>query len=447
MTPLDIYSAHVPRYTSYPTAPHFHKGVSGGTYRDWLAQLPAHMPLSLYLHVPFCDTLCWFCACHTTIVNHYGPVKEYAGWLLREIDLVAKSLENRHPVSHIHFGGGSPTMLARHDMQRLRGALDDAFDIAPGAEIAIEIDPRGFGAEQAEMLAKFGVTRASIGVQDCDPKVQRAINRMQGAEEVRNTVQLLRARGIERINLDLVYGLPYQTLAGLEKNLELAHELAPSRLALFGYAHVPFFKKHQALIPQAALPGVETRLQMVGFAENWLTAHGYQAIGLDHFALPDDDLAVAARLGILRRNFQGYTVDAAPALLGLGASSVSALPKGYAQNYTTVADYRAALAKETLPTAKGIALSAEDRLRRDAIEQIMCYLALDLGATAADHDREEGALDWVLPLLKGLIDSGAVTVKGRMIKVSHNQRAAARIVASLFDAYLGASAAKYSLSA
>ncbi len=447
MTPVEIYAAQVPRYTSYPTAPHFHKGVTGGTYRDWLGRLPPGTPLSLYLHVPFCDTLCWFCACNTTIVNHYRPVKEYVGWLLREIDLVAKSLGSRHPVSHVHFGGGSPTMLAREDMRWLHHALHTKFDIAPGAEIAIEIDPRGFGAEQADMLAEFGITRASIGLQDCDPKVQRAINRLQSAEDLQNTVNLLRDRGLARINLDLVYGLPHQTLAGLEKNLEVAHSLNPSRMALFGYAHVPFFKKHQALIPQEALPDVNARLRMAAFAEGWLVAQGYQPIGLDHFALPDDELAVASRLGILHRNFQGYTVDAAPALLGLGASAIGGLPQGYVQNHATVAEYRAALAQENLPVAKGIALSPEDRLRRDAIEQVMCYLAVDLAATAEDHGRADNALDWVLPLVKPLADCGAVTVEGRRIAVSPAHRAAARILASLFDGYLGVGAAKHSISA
>lgn len=447
MTPTEIYAAHVPRYTSYPTAPHFHTGVHAGTYEGWLAGLPEGIPLSLYLHVPFCDTLCWFCACHTKIVNHYGPVKDYVGWLLREIALVAKTLGDRRSVSHIHFGGGSPTMLSGEDMRRLRHALDTAFEIGSGAEIAIEIDPRGFGIEQADMLAELGVTRASIGLQDCHPRVQRAINRLQSTDELRNTIDLLRERNIDRINLDLVYGLPYQTLAGLEKNLEVADALKPSRLALFGYAHVPFFKKHQALIPQEALPDVTTRLQMAAFAEDWLMAHGYQAIGLDHFARPDDELAAAARLGVLHRNFQGYTVDAAPALLGLGASAIGALPQGYVQNQASVSDYRSDLAKDKLPIAKGIALSPEDRLRRDAIEQVMCYLTVDLGATALDHGRAEDELDWVLPLLRPLTDCGAVTVKDRIVTVSRSQRAAARILASLFDGYLGAGAARHSVSA
>jgi oxygen-independent coproporphyrinogen-3 oxidase len=447
MTPLEIYSAHVPRYTSYPTAPHFHRGIGAAQYAAWLTELTPETPLSLYLHVPFCDTLCWFCACHTTVINHYGPVKDYVTWLQREIALAADQLDGRHPVSHIHFGGGSPTMLKPEELSGLRQSLRGAFDIAKSAEIAIEIDPRGFGTEQADMLAEFGINRASIGIQDCDPKVQRAINRLQSPEETRHAVQLLRERGVERINLDLVYGLPHQTLAGLEKNLELAVELKPSRLALFGYAHVPFFKKHQALIPEAALPGIETRLAMAAFAENWLAAHGYQAIGLDHFARPEDELAVAQRLGVMHRNFQGYTVDSAPALLGLGASAISALPQGYVQNHAAVTDYRAALSAGRLPVTKGIALTGEDRLRRDVIEQIMCYLTVDLGVTAESHGYEADALDWALSLLEPLVNCGAVTIDGRGIMVSSSQRAAARIAGSLFDAYLSTSAAKHSVSA
>ena len=447
MTPAEIYAAHVPRYTSYPTAPHFHQSVDAHRYRNWLSELPPGMPLSLYLHIPFCDTLCWFCACHTTVVNHYGPVRDYLGWLMREIRLMAGLLQGRHPVSHVHFGGGSPTRLAGEDTGRLNQLLRDCFDVAPGAEVAVEIDPRGFGPEQADTLAACGVTRASIGVQDCDPKVQRAINRLQTPFDLCNTIALLRERAIGQINLDLVYGLPYQTLSGLERNLELVQDFEPGRVALFGYAHVPLFKKHQALIPQEALPGVEARLAMAAFAESWLVAHGYQAIGLDHFALPDDELAVAARLGILHRNFQGYTVDTAPALLGFGASAISALPQGYAQNHAAVADYRQALAQDRLPAAKGIALSTEDKLRRNVIEQIMCYLRVDLGEACDEHGRDQTALDWVLPLLEPLKACGAVTVSGRSIAVSPAQRAATRILASLFDAYLAKGAARHSISA
>ena len=447
MTPLQIYSAHVPRYTSYPTAPHFHGGVNGAAYGEWLAALAPRTPLSLYLHIPFCDTLCWFCACHTTVVNNYGPVRDYVERLEREIRLIGGMLKDHHPVSHIHFGGGSPTMLARQDMLRLNRLLRDTFDVAAGAEIAIEIDPRGFGAEQADTLAEAGVTRASIGVQDCDPKVQRAINRLQSPWDLRNAAGLLRERGIDRLNLDLVYGLPYQTMMGLEHNLELAVEMLPSRMALFGYAHVPFFKKHQALIPEKALPGVEERLAMLTFAEGCLTGNGYQPIGLDHFALGGDELAIAAERRTLHRNFQGYTADAAPALLGFGASAISALPQGYVQNQVNTALYRRTLDANRLPVAKGIVLSDEDRLRRDVIEQIMCYLDVDLGAASQSHGRDADALDDVLALTRPLQECGAIKVEGRRITVARTQKAAARILASLFDTYLQTGMGKHSLSA
>jgi oxygen-independent coproporphyrinogen-3 oxidase len=447
MTPLQIYSAHVPRYTSYPTAPHFHGGVNGAAYGEWLAALAPRTPLSLYLHIPFCDTLCWFCACHTTVVNNYGPVRDYVERLEREIRLIGGMLKGHHPVSHIHFGGGSPTMLARQDMLRLNRLLRDTFDVAAGAEMAIEIDPRGFGAEQADTLAEAGVTRASIGVQDCDPKVQRAINRLQSPWDLRNAAGLLRERGIDRLNLDLVYGLPYQTMMGLEHNLELAVEMLPSRMALFGYAHVPFFKKHQALIPEKALPGVEERLAMLTFAEGCLTGNEYQPIGLDHFALGGDELAIAAERRTLHRNFQGYTADAAPALLGFGASAISALPQGYVQNQVNTALYRRTLDANRLPVAKGIVLLDEDRLRRDVIEQIMCYLDVDLGAASQSHGRDADALDDVLALTRPLQECGAIKVEGRRITVARTQKAAARILASLFDTYLQTGMGKHSLSA
>jgi len=356
-------------------------------------------------------------------------------------------LKGHHPVSHIHFGGGSPTMLAREDVLRLNRLLRDTFDVAGGAEMAIEIDPRGFGAEQADTLAEVGVTRASIGVQDCDPKVQRAINRLQSPRDLRNTAEMLRERGIDRLNLDLVYGLPYQTLIGLERNLELAVDLAPSRMALFGYAHVPFFKKHQALIPEQALPGVEERLAMVTFAEGCLTGNGYQPIGLDHFALDSDDLSIAAERRSLHRNFQGYTADAAPALLGFGASAISALPQGYVQNQAAATQYCKTLGENLLPIAKGIVLSDEDRLRRDVIEQIMCYLEVDIGATSQGHGQRPDCLDDVLAGIRPLQQCGAVTVEGRRITVARSQKAAARVLASLFDTYLQTGVGRHSLSA
>lgn len=447
MTPIEIFRARVPRYTSYPTAPHFHGGIDGGVYRNWLATLEPGTPLSLYFHIPFCDTLCWFCACHTTAINNYGPLGAYCDLLLQEIDLVAEALNGRHPVSHIHWGGGSPTLLSKDDMHRLNQAVRTRFDVSVNAEFAIEIDPRGFTAEMAQTLAACGVTRASIGIQDMDPKVQQAINRHQSSAEVTDCVHLLREHGITDINLDLVYGLPYQTAAGMDENLQLALRLAPQRMAVFGYAHVPFFKRHQALIPEAALPNVEQRLAMARQVEKELCHVGYQAVGIDHFALRHDSMAIAARNGTLRRNFQGYTIDAAPALIGLGASAVGSLPQGYMQNAATVSDWRAALAKDELPVVKGIVMTDDDRLRRDVIEQIMCFLRVDLEEAALRHGRATDALDGALGALAPLQWAGILTVTGRVIQIDPHQRAAARIAAAAFDAYLPSGAARHSLSA
>lgn len=447
MTPADIFHARVPRYTSYPTAPHFHAGVDGGTYRDWLAALPSGTPLSLYFHVPFCDTLCWFCACHTTAVNNYRPVRAYCDMLLTELAMVADALGSRHAVSHIHWGGGSPTMLNGDDMLRLDDAMRSRFDVLEDAEFAVEIDPRGFTADMARNLAACGVTRASIGIQDMDPQVQRAINRVQSVTEVSDCVHRLRDHGIHDINLDLVYGLPYQTARGMAANLELAIRLAPQRTAVFGYAHVPFFKKHQALIPESALPSLRERLALAQQVETALQQAGYQAVGIDHFALPQDPLAVAARNGSLHRNFQGYTVDSAPALLGLGASAIGALPQGYIQNATTVAQWRTMLDAHELPAVKGIALSAEDRLRHDAIESVMCFLTVNLAEVCIRNGRAADALDWALDPLNDLRAAGAVSVQGRVIRVDPRQRAAARLVGAVFDDYLRRGIARHSLSA
>jgi len=447
MTPADIFQARVPRYTSYPTAPHFHDGVTEGTYRSWLAELAPGTPLSLYMHVPFCDTLCWFCACHTTVVNNNRPVRAYCDALIGEIALTAKALGHRHPVSHIHWGGGSPTLLCGDDMLRLDAAVRSHFDVSANAEFAVEIDPRGFTETMARDLAACGVTRASVGIQDMDPKVQQAINRVQSAAEVEDCVHRLRAHGINDINLDLVYGLPYQTLRGIDDNLQLAVCLAPQRIAVFGYAHVPYFKKHQALIPEEALPPVAQRLAMATHIEEALQQVGYMAVGIDHFALAPDSMAMALRRHTLRRNFQGYTVDAAPALLGLGASSIGALPQGYVQNATTVAQWRAMLAQGELPVVKGIALTAEDRLRRDAINELMCYLAVDLDEVCARHGQPADALDWALEPMRPLRQAGALSVSGRIIRIDPRMRAAARLASAVFDTYLPRGTARHSLSA
>ncbi len=438
---VDLFSARVPRYTSYPTAPHFHAGVTETTLRQWFCDLPQGMPLSLYVHIPFCDTLCWFCGCHTTVVNRYSPVESYLRHLHTEIATIGPLLKG-HPVTHLHWGGGSPTMLAPDDVRGVKRALEANFAFAPDAEFAVEIDPRGLKQEMVTALAESGLTRASIGVQDFAPKVQQAINRIQPFEETRDVVAALRAAGLKSLNIDLIYGLPYQTRENVARTIALSLSLKPQRFAVFGYAHVPHFKKHMQLIKDEALPGAEERFEQFELAHRLLSSAGYTAVGLDHFALPDDSLAIAQKNGTLQRNFQGYTSDDAPALIGLGASSISALPQGYVQNKPEVPEWRKAIEAGALPVARGIALSADDVLRRAIIEKLMCFLAVDLaafGKTPADFLREMAAL-------QPLIAEGYVVQEGNVLLVPQSARAAVRLVASVFDGYLADSKAVHAVA-
>jgi len=435
------FSARVPRYTSYPTAPHFHAGVNGSALRQWLGELPAGMPLSLYVHIPFCDTLCWFCGCHTTVVNRYLPVESYLKDLFAEIALVAPLVAG-HPVTHLHWGGGSPTMLRPDDVRRLKQTLTRHFEFSSSVEFAVEIDPRGLREGTIAALAQAGLTRASIGVQDFAPDVQAAINRIQPFEETKAVAEALRTAGVAALNIDLLYGLPHQTEEKLARTIALALSLAPQRFAVFGYAHVPHFKKHMQLIKEEALPDAAARHAQFELAHRLIAAAGYVAVGLDHFALPGDSLALAAQNGTLARNFQGYTSDDAPALIGLGASAISALPQGYLQNIAAVPDWRKAVAAGEPPVARGIALSADDTLRRAIIEKLMCYLEVDLalfGKTAEDFPREMAAL---APLMA----DGLVVCEGARITVPPTARAGVRLVASVFDSYLANSTAVHAVA-
>ena len=442
----DLIAARVPRYTSYPTAPHFNTGVTAHTVHGWLEALPQGAPVSLYFHIPFCDTLCWFCGCHMRVVNHYGPIKAYVDLLLRELELAAPALGSARPVSHIHFGGGSPTILSPEDIARLAGAVRERFAVRGDAEFAVEIDPRGLKQETVDAFARAGVNRASLGVQDVNPLVQRAVNRWQPLSVTRDAVTRLRGAGIDALNIDLMYGLPHQTVADVRTTVDRAVELAPQRLAVFGYAHVPQMKRHQQLIDERALPGADERLRQYDAANARLVAHDYQPIGLDHFALPSDPLAVALRAGRLSRNFQGYTTDAAPALVGFGASAISSLPQGYAQNATAVPDYRQGLMRAELPVARGRALTGEDRFRRDIIERLMCDLGVDLAAVAARHGRSAAVLRPELSALAPLIADGLVVADGWRIKIPGEMRAGVRLVCAVFDAYLETSHGRHAVA-
>lgn len=441
---IERYDLQVPRYTSYPTAPHFGPSVDGDVYARWLGALDPALPLSLYLHVAYCAEMCWFCACHTKATKKYAPVADYLEAMLDETRLVAHRLPARMMVNHIHFGGGSPTLLTPADFGRTLASLREYYNIALDAEIAVELDPRTADEAYIAAMAQAGVTRASIGVQDFEPRVQRAINRIQPHDVTARVIGWLRAAGISAVNMDLCYGLPYQTVDSLLDTVDKAAALAPSRIALFGYAHVPWMKTHQRLIPEEALPGLAERWRQYEAASARLARHGYVPVGLDHFALPDDAMAQALGAGRLQRNFQGYTTDAAPALIGFGASAIGALPQGYVANELAIERYKARVRAGELPVTRGIAVSGEDRLRRAVIDRLMCDMAVDLDEVAAMHGADAAGFAAELQSLAPLEADGIVRRDGHRLAMTEDGRPLVRAVCAVFDSYLGSGEARHS---
>jgi oxygen-independent coproporphyrinogen-3 oxidase len=428
----------VPRYTSYPTAPHFTPAVGEAAYRRWLDALPESATLSLYLHVPFCAALCWYCGCHTRITAQYAPVAAYLERLEQEIELVAAVLPRRVRVGRIHWGGGTPTIAGPAAFLRLIEKLHARFDVAAGAEVAVEADPRRLPAGMIEALARAGVTRASLGVQTLDPQVQAAINRVQPFDLVAQAVDGLRAAGIGGLSFDLLYGLPGQTVHACRRTAGQAASLGPDRLSVFGYAHVPWMKTHQRLIEEAALPDGAARLAQFGATAETLAASGYRPIGLDHFARTGDSLMQALGEGRLRRSFQGYTDDPGEVLIGLGASAIGTLPQGYVQNTPSLNEYGRRIDAGTLPAARGIALSPDDRLRRDVIERIMCYQGVDLAAVARRHGATAAVFRRERPALAALAAEGIVALCGDSVTITPGHHLLMRSVAAVFDTYLDA---------
>ena len=439
------YAAPVPRYTSYPTAPHFHAGITPQTYANWLGEVPAAATISLYLHVPYCDRLCWFCGCHTKHTLRYEPIASYLTALFAEIDWVAGHLDGRGVVSAIHLGGGSPTMLTAEDMARLKARLASRFTISAEAEISIEIDPNDLSEDRFDAMAAFGLTRASVGVQDFDERVQRAINRLQSFEQTRHVIDSVRARGVHSVNVDVLYGLPYQTLETMEATIAQVLSLAPDRTALFGYAHVPWMKKHQQMIPEAALPDIGARFAQSQLAARLLNAGGLQSIGFDHFARPHDSLAKAAASGRLRRNFQGYTDDRADVLIGLGASAIGQLPQGYVQNITPTGDYQKAVLAGKGATTRGFALNAADRLHGFAIEALLCRFALTRAELARFGVAGE-ALFRMAEAIAAEDEDGLTSADGGVFSVTERGKPFVRAIAARFDAYLPGGTARHSLA-
>lgn len=436
----------VPRYTSYPTAPHFNAEVNGTVYAEWLAALPADASVSLYLHVPYCRSICHYCGCHTKAALRDDPVIEYAETLAAEINLVADTIGRKAKVTHIHWGGGTPSLLPEASFDKVMAAIRARFDLTGLIEHATELDPRTVTADLARSLAGAGVTRASLGVQDFDADVQVAIGRVQPFEVVEAAVGFLRAAGITALNFDLMYGLPRQSAESIRETVRLATLLAPTRLALFGYAHVPWFKKHQRLIDEAALPGATERMALEDIARQALADAGFLPVGLDHFARADDAMAKALAAGELKRNFQGYTTDDADTLIGLGASSIGRMPQGFVQNNPDIGGWRRSVEAGELPAVKGKALDADDRLRADLIERLMCDYRVDLREVCARHGVSAATLADGVAQLDELERDGLLIRDGDSIAMTTDGRPFVRIAAAAFDVYLARAAARHSLA-
>ncbi|HET7605067.1 MAG TPA: oxygen-independent coproporphyrinogen III oxidase [Sphingomicrobium sp.] len=419
----------VPRYTSYPTAPNFSAAVDAAEYRRSLRSLSASEPISVYLHIPFCREMCWYCGCNTSVSRRQAPISRYVSTLISEIGLVTSELGPRLRAAHVHWGGGSPTLLTAGDVARIHAVLQGSFDLTPLAENAVEIDPRTLTAELAAAFARAGVNRASLGVQSFDPQVQAAINRVQSFETTAAAVRLLRDCAVPAINFDLIYGLPFQSVRSCIETAEQALRMQPDRLAVFGYAHVPSFKPHQRKIDESALPGPAERHEQAMAIAAVLTAAGYRQIGLDHFALPGDSLSLAAERGTLHRNFQGYTADPCDVLLGFGSSAIGRLANCFVQNAARIPDYERRIAAGRLATVRGCHIAEEDKRRGAIIEALMCHY--------------RARIDGLHPELSRLEEDGLIHRSGDLIEVVDEARPLVRTVAAAFDSYLPQSEARH----
>ncbi|MPQ96142.1 oxygen-independent coproporphyrinogen III oxidase [Thioclava sp. JE_KL1] len=432
---LGLFDARVPRYTSYPTAAAFSPDTGASFQRHALEQLDPSEPVSVYMHIPFCERLCWFCACHTQGTKTLGPVESYIEALEAELEMVRAIIPNGLKMGRLHWGGGTPTILPPELIHRLSESIRRVFPPAQEFEFSVAIDPTMVDRAKIEALASEGMNRASIGIQDFDPEVQKAIGRLQPFETTRACVEDLRAAGIASLNTDLVYGLPHQSLARIEDTIEKVLTFTPDRVALFGYAHVPWVSKRQKLIDEAALPDDLSRYHLATRAGELFVAAGLTAIGIDHFARPDDTLTASLEAGRLRRNFQGYTTDTCSTLIGLGASSISRFSEGYVQNAPATAAYQQRIATGVFPGARGYQLSPEDQLRARAIEELMCRFAVDLDDLSQEFGTDAQKL---LPCLTEMATRFApfARLTGKRIAIAPEGRPLTRMIASVFDQHV-----------
>ena len=429
-------SRSLPRYTSYPTAVAFEPALDEAEVRNWLSAIRADQTISAYVHVPFCRRLCWYCGCHTSVVHDYERVGAFFETLMREVALWADAVGPHAGAAHLHFGGGSPNALSPEHFRTLVLHMADRLALRPGAEVAVELDPGMLSEAFIDAAGAAGVTRASLGVQTFDGDTQVRVNRVQSFERVAAATRRLRQAGVGAINFDLMYGLPGQTPENVAASASAAARLRPDRVAVFGYAHVPWMKKHQVMISEGELPDGDERWAQAEAADSVLRAEGYLRIGLDHYALPGDPLALAAASGNLRRNFQGYTDDTAPVLVPIGPSSIGRLAAGFVQNAAATDVWSRAVESGRLPVARSLRVSAEDDLRAGVIERLMCDLTVDVGAECVTRGFEPGVLDDSLAAAAALQRDGLCRVEGRLVTIPAEAFRLMRVVAACFDAGL-----------
>jgi len=432
-----------PRYTSYPTADRFVEAFDEKAYTSWLARRAdsnvggASRPLSLYVHIPFCNTICYYCGCNKIITKDHSRSAKYIEYLDKEFAMQAKALGGSRDVVQLHWGGGTPTFLSREETIQLMGLIRRHFNLLPNGEYSIEVDPRKVDRDNVRLLAEQGFNRMSVGVQDFEPEVQAAVNRIQSVEETKLVIDAAREFGFKSISVDLIYGLPKQNVVSFNRTLDEVIKLSPDRLSIYNYAHLPGHFKPQRRINENELPSADAKMQILQLAITRLTEAGYVFIGMDHFAKPDDELAVAQRQGRLHRNFQGYSTYAEADLLAFGVSSIGKVGPTYSQNFRTLEEYYAALDNNVLPIMRGLELTADDLLRRSIIQALMCHFELSIESIEIAHlIKFQDYFATELDSLKEMEEAGLLEISDQWITVLPKGRMLVRVIAMAFDQYL-----------
>ncbi len=436
------FDVNGPRYTSYPTADRFVEAFDAEAYRLWLGKRTVggiSRPLSLYVHIPFCNTICYYCACNKIITKDHGRSAKYLKYLGKELALQSGYLDGSHDVVQLHWGGGTPTFLSHGEMRQLMGMIREHFRLQPSGEYSIEVDPRKVDAATVALLGELGFNRMSLGVQDFDAAVQAAVNRVQTVEETETVLRAARANGFKSISVDLIYGLPKQNVISFNRTLEEVIRLSPDRLSIYNYAHLPGLFKPQRRIHETELPSADARLQILQLAIRRLTEAGYVYIGMDHFAKPDDELSVAQRQGRLHRNFQGYSTHAECDMMSFGISSISKVGPTYCQNVKTLDEYYDRLDAGVLPVYRGIELTPDDLLRRSIIQALMCHFEVSIEGLEVAHliDFKRYFADEIADL-REMEKGGLLSLDDKWISVEPRGRMLVRAIAMVFDRYLRA---------